>query len=173
MYLNYVKDTRRIVMDVYETIKNIRCKCDNYVDPNLVATIIDENDFIGKNNISELEGYGFSDDDSYEDKFMKVLKNENLFVTCGMLNFIPLMNECDIFSFSDETIEITQEEFYANCHEQEVFFGILIENDSDDYHIGTIDLCSCKIGSSFRAMKKSDDGLYKKLAEIIEREIIS
>jgi hypothetical protein len=160
-------------MDVYETIKNIRRKCDNYVDPNLVATIIDENNFMGKNNISELDGYGFSDDDSYEDKFMKVLKKENLFVTFGMLNFIPIINECDIFSFSDETIEITQKEFDANCQEQEVFFGILIEKNAYNYQIGTIDLCNCKVGSSFRAIKKSDDGLYKKLTEIIEKEIIS
>lgn len=30
-------------MDVYKTIKNIRSKCNNFMDPDLVATIIDEN----------------------------------------------------------------------------------------------------------------------------------
>lgn len=160
-------------MDVYETIKNIHSKCDIYVDPDLVATIIDENNFMGKNNITELEGYGFSDDDSYEDRFMKVLKKENIFISFGMLNFIPLMNECDIFSFSDETIKITQEEFDANAKEQEVFFGILIRKNSSDYKIGIIDLCNCKVGSSFRPILESDDGLFKKLEEIIEGEIIS
>ena len=67
-------------MDVYETIKNIRSFCDNYTDPDLVTTIIDENNFMGKNNIQELEGYGFSDDACYEEKFMKVHKKENLFI---------------------------------------------------------------------------------------------
>ena len=168
-----MKDMRRIVMDVYETIKNIRSFCDNYIDPDLVTTIIDENNFMGKNNIAELEGYDFSDDDKYEERFMKVLKKENLFISCGMLNFIPIINECDIFSLNDDTIQITQEEFDENCEEQEVFFGILIEKDSDKYQIGIIDLCNCKVGSSFRPVKKSDSGFYKKLDEITREMIIS
>lgn len=160
-------------MDVYETIKNIRSFCDNYTDPDLVTTIIDENNFMGKNNIQELEGYDFSDGAGYEEKFMKVHEKENLFISCGMLNFIPLMNECDIFSSRDETIKITQEEFDENCQEQEVFFGILIEKNTPDYTIGIIDLCNCKVGSSFRPVKKSNTGFYKKLDEIISEMIIS
>ena len=160
-------------MDVYETIKNIRARCNNFMDPDLVATIIDENYYMGNNNILEITGYDISENDSYEDRLMKILKKENIFINCGMLAFIPIVNECDIFSFNDETIKIIQEEYEKNAHENELYFGILIEKDTSDYIIGTIDLCGCKVESSFRPVKKSDDGLYKKLAEIIEKEIIS
>ena len=160
-------------MDVYETIKNIRAKCDIYVASDLVATIIDENNYMGSNNISEIEGYGITKDDSYEDKFMKILKEENIFIICGMLAFIPMLNECDIFSVVDDTIKITQEEYDENADENEVYFGILIEKESSNFTIGMIDLCNCKVESGFREIKKSDDGLYKKLAEIIDEMIIS
>lgn len=160
-------------MDVYETIKNIRARCNNFMDPDLVATIIDENYYMGNNNILEITGYDISENDSYEDRLMKILKKENIFINCGMLAFIPIVNECDIFSFIDETIKISQEEYEKNAHENELYFGILIEKDTSDYIIGTIDLCGCKVESSFRPVKKSDDRLYKKLAEIIEKEIIS
>ena len=36
-----------------------------------------------------------------------------------------------------------------------------------------IDLCNCKVESGFREIKKSDDGLYKKITEIINEMIIS
>ena len=160
-------------MDVYETIKNIRAKCDIYVAPDFVATIIDENNYMGSNNLSETEGYGIKKDDSYEDKFMKIMKEENIFINCGMLAFIPMINECDIFSIVDDTIKITQEEYDENADENEVYFGILIEKDSSNYRIGMIDLCNCKVESSFKEIKKSDDGLYKRLAEIIDEIIIS
>ena len=164
---------RCIVMDVYETIKNIRAKCDIYVAPDLVATIIDDNYYMGSNNISETEGYRITKDDTYEDRFMKILKEENIFISCGMLAFIPMLNECDIFSVVDDTIKITQEEYDENADENEVYFGILIEKDSSNYMIGIIDLCNCKVESGFREIKKSNDGLYKKLAEIIDEMIIS
>ena len=160
-------------MDVYESIKNIRAKCDIYVAPDLVSTIIDENNYMGNNNILEIEGYEISDEDSYEDRFMKILKEENIFINCGMLAFIPMLNECDIFSVVDETIKITQEEYDANAQENEVYFGILVKKDSSDYIIGMIDLCNCKVESGFREIKKSESGLYKKLAEIIGEMIIS
>ncbi|WP_407416022.1 hypothetical protein [Methanobrevibacter sp.] len=160
-------------MDVYETIKNIRAKCDIYVAPDLVATIIDENNYMGSNTISEIKGYGITEEDSYEDKFMKILKDENIFINCGMLAFIPMINECDIFSVVDDTIKITQEEYDENAKENEVYFGILIEKNSSNHRIGMIDLCNCKLESGFREIKKSDDGLYKKLAEIIDEMIIS
>ena len=160
-------------MDVYKTIKNIRSICNNYMDPDLVATIIDENYYMGSNTINEMQGYSISDDDSYEEKFMKILKEENIFINCGMLAFVPIINECDIFSITDETIKITQEEYEKNAHENELYFGILIEKNSSNYIIGTIDLCGCKIESSFRPIKKSDDGLYEKLDEIISEMIIS
>ena len=52
-------------MDVYETIKNIRSVCNNYMDPDLVATVIDDNYYMGSNSIDEMQGYDISDDDSY------------------------------------------------------------------------------------------------------------
>ena len=75
-------------MNVYESIKNIRAKCNNYVEPDLVSTIIDDNYYIGSNNISEMEGYDISESDSYEDKFMKILKCENIFRVCPLINFL-------------------------------------------------------------------------------------
>ena len=160
-------------MDVSKTIKNIRSSCDNYMDPDLVSTIIDDNHFMGKNNITEIEGYGISPEDAYEDRFMKILKEENIFITFGMLNFIPLMDECDIFSVEDETIKITQADYEENCDEQEMFFGILVEKNSSNYKIGLIDLCGCKVGSCFRPIKNRESEFYKKLKEIISKRIIS
>jgi hypothetical protein len=160
-------------MDVYETIKIIRSSCDNYMDPDLVSTIIDDNHFMGKNNITEIEGYGISPEDAYEDRFMKILKEENIFISFGMLNFIPLMDECDIFSVEDETIKITQADYEENCDEQEMFFGILVEKNSSNYKIGLIDLCGCKVGSCFRPIKSRESEFYKKLKEIISNRIIS
>ena len=160
-------------MDVCKTIKNIRAKCDIYVASNQVATIIDDNHYLGSNIFCEIEGYGITIKDSYEERFMKILKRENIFVNCGMLAFIPMINECDIFSIADETIKITQEEFDENAKEKEVYFGFLIEKNSTNYTIGVIDLCNCKIESCFREIKKSNTGLYKKLEEIIDDMIIS
>lgn len=160
-------------MDVSKTIKNIRSSCDNYMDPDLVSTIIDDNYFMGKNNLQEIEGYGISAEDNYEERFMKILKEENIFITFGMLNFIPLMDECDIFSVEDETIKITQADYEENCDEQEMFFGILVEKNSTNYKIGLIDLCGCKVGSCFRPIKNKESVFYKKLREIITKRIIS
>ena len=44
-------------MNIRETIKNIRASCDNYVDPDLVATVIHDNYFMGTNNIMEFKDY--------------------------------------------------------------------------------------------------------------------
>jgi len=104
---------------------------------------------------------------------MKILKDENIFINCGMLAFIPIVNECDIFSAEDKTIKITQDEYEKNAHENELYFGILIEKNSSNSIMGTIDLCGCKIESCFRPIKKSDEGLYEKLDEIISKMIIS
>ena len=160
-------------MDVCKTIKNIRASCNIYAEPNLVATVVHENYCMGTNNINEIEGYGITDDDSYEEKLLKVLKEENIFINFGMLSFIPMINECDIYSVHDETIKLTQEEFDENSDEKEVFFGIMIEKNSDNYIIGVIDLCNCKVESRFRPLKNSNSTLYKKLAEIINERIIS
>ena len=160
-------------MNICETIKNIRSSCDNYADPDLVSTIINDNLTMGKNNFEKIEGYGIDPSDSYEEKFLKILKEENIFISFGMLVFIPILNECDVYSIEDETIKITQEEFDANAQEKEGFFGILIEKNSQNYTIGIIELCNCKVGSSFRPIKKSETGFYKKIEEIIEKRIIS
>ena len=53
---------------------------------------------MGSNNIGELKKYGIKNEDSYVEKVLKVLKHENIFITFGMLAFIPMFNECDIFS---------------------------------------------------------------------------
>ena len=67
-------------MNLSETIKNIRASCNNYVDPDLVATVIHDNYYMGSNNISELEQYDISIDDSFEEKILKILKHENVFL---------------------------------------------------------------------------------------------
>ena len=39
------------MINVSETIKNIRSTCNNYVDPDLVATVVHDNYYMGSNNI--------------------------------------------------------------------------------------------------------------------------
>ena len=64
--MDYVKDTRHFVMNLKETIKNIRASCNNYMDPDLLAFIIDDDDYMGTNNILEITTYDIIADDSYE-----------------------------------------------------------------------------------------------------------
>ena len=103
-------------MNLSETIKNIRASCNNYVDPDLVATVIHDNYYMGSNNISELEQYDISIDDSFEEKILKILKHENVFLNIGMYVFIPVINECDIYSTQDYNFKLSPEEFekYSN-----------------------------------------------------------
>lgn len=89
-----------------------------------------------------------------------------------MLAFIPILNECDIFSFRDETITLTPEEFQQYGDLKEEYFGILVKKNSCDFIIGSCDLCGCKIDSSFREIKKSENNFYKKINEIIQSNII-
>ena len=88
-------------MRINETIKNIRASCDNYVDKDLVATIIHDNYYMGTNNILEFDDYGIKKDDTYEKRILKILKHENIFLAAGMYTFIPVINECDIYSVND------------------------------------------------------------------------
>ena len=53
-------------MNLSETIKNIRATCNNYVDPDLVATVIHDNYFMGANNICELEQYDIKKQDTFD-----------------------------------------------------------------------------------------------------------
>ena len=117
-------------MNLSETIKNIRATCENYVDPNLLAFLIDDDNYMGTNNILEIEGYGIEDDDSYEERLLKIHKSENVFLAMGMMTFMPIINECDLFSTEDYNIKLTQEEFNTYADEEEKLFGILIKKDS-------------------------------------------
>ena len=89
-----------------------------------------------------------------------------------MLTFIPIINECDIYSVNDYNLKLTQEEFDKYAQEKERIFGILIKKDSDDFIIGTTDRCGCKIDASFKEIEKSDCEFFKKIEEIIDKLII-
>ena len=159
-------------MNIEKTIENIVAKCDNYIDPQLAICIIRDNCTMGSNNIDELKKYGIENEDHYVEKVLKVLKHENIFITFGMLAFIPMFNECDIFSIEDKTISLSSEEFQKYGDLKEEYFGILIKKNSNDFLIGSCDLCGCKIDSSFRQIKKSEDNFYKTINNIIENNII-
>ena len=159
-------------MNINETIKNIRASCDNYVEPDLVATIIHDNYYMGTNNILEFSKYGIECNDSFEDRILKILKHEHVFFAVGMLTFIPIINECDIYSVNDCNLKLTQEEFDRYAQEKERIFGILIKKDSNDFIIGTTDRCDCKIDASFKEIEKSDSNFYKKIEEIVDKLII-
>lgn len=159
-------------MNLSKTIKNIRASCNNYTDPDLVATIIHENGYMGTNNILEFSDYGIENDDDFEKRILKILNHEHVFFTAGMLTFIPIVNECDIYSIEDCTLKLTQEEFDKYTLEKERLFGILIKKDSTDFVIGTTDRCGCKIDASFKEIEKSDSLLYEKLKEIVDKLVI-
>ena len=167
-----MKNTRHHVMNIKETIKNIRVSCNNYVDPDLFAFIIDEDFHMGTNNISEIEGYGINDDDSYEERLLKIHERENIFLPVGMMTFMPIINECDLFCEKDYNLKLTQEEFDENADEEEKLFGILIKKDSDDYIIGKTDVCNCSIDASFEKIEKSESEFYEKIEKIISEKII-
>ncbi|WP_292600048.1 hypothetical protein [Methanobrevibacter sp. UBA212] len=159
-------------MNIKETIKNIRVSCNNYVDPDLFAFIIDEDFHMGTNNISEIEGYGINDDDSYEERLLKIHERENIFLPVGMMTFMPIINECDLFCEKDYNVKLTQEEFDENADEEEKLFGILIKNNSNDYIIGKTDVCNCSIDASFEKIEKSESEFYEKIEKIISEKII-
>ena len=140
-------------MNIKETIKNIRASCNNYVDPDLFAFIIDDDFHMGTNNISEIEGYGIKDDDSYEERLLKIHERENIFLPVGMMTFMPIINECDLFCEKDYNVKLTQEEF-------------------NDYIIGKTDVCNCSIDASFEKIEKSESEFYEKIEKIISEKII-
>lgn len=159
-------------MRIEETIKNIRASCDNYVDPDLVATVIHENYCMGSNNIQELDQFGININDSFEERILKILKYENVFLNIGMYAFIPVINECDIYSTEDFNLKLTQEEFDKYANEKERVFGILVKKESEEYIIGSCDLCGCSIDASFKEIEPSELDFYKKIKEIIDKKII-
>ncbi|MBE6489971.1 MAG: hypothetical protein E7Z83_03830 [Methanobrevibacter sp.] len=159
-------------MNVSETIKNIRSSCNNYVDPDLVATVIHDNYYMGSNNIEELDKFDIKTDDSFEEKILKILKHENVFLNIGMYAFIPVINECDIYSTEDYNLKLSEDEFEKYANEKERVFGILIKKDSTDYVIGSCDLCGCSIDAAFKEIEPSELDFYKKMEEIIDTKII-
>ena len=169
---HYVKSTRHFVMNIKETIKNIRSTCNNYIDPNLLAFIIYDDCHMGTNNILEIEGYGIKDDDSYEERLLKILKSEHIFLPIGMMAFMPILNECDVFCENDHHFELTPDEFDTYNDKEEKLFGILIKKGTDDYIIGKTDVCNCSIDASFEELKKTDGEFYQKIEELIESKII-
>jgi hypothetical protein len=159
-------------MNLKETIKNIRATCNNYVDPDLLAFIIDDENHMGTNNILEIEGYGIVDADSYEERLLKIHESENILLPLGMMTFMPILNECDIFSTEDYSLKLTKEEFDLYSDAEERLFGILIKKGSTDYIIGKSDTCSCSIDSSFEKLEKTDCEFYNTIEKIVKEKII-
>ncbi|MGX8694085.1 MAG: hypothetical protein ACSW71_04170 [Methanobrevibacter sp.] len=159
-------------MNIRETIKNIRASCDNYVDPDLVATVIHDNYFMGTNNIMEFKDYDIEKEDDFEKRILKILKHENVFLAIGMYAFIPVINECDIYSVEDYNLKLTEDEFEKYANEKERIFGILIKKDSEDFIIGSTDLCGCSIDAAFKEMEITNLSFYKKIEEIVDNLII-
>ena len=127
---------------------------------------------MGTNNINEFEKYNIKNEDTYAEKVLKILEYEHVFLTVGMMTFIPVINECDIYSTDDFNFKLTQDEFDKYSEEKERVFGILLKKDSKDYIIGSCDLCGCSADASFREIEKSEMDFYKKLKEIIDDKII-
>lgn len=159
-------------MNLSETIKNIRATCNNYVDPNLLAFIIDDDNYMGTNNILEIEGHGINDDDSYEERLVKIHESKNIFLPCGVMTFMPIINECDLFSQKDYNIKLTPEEFVLYADEEEKLFGILVKKRSTEYKIGQADVCSCSVDASFEEFEKTDSEFYNTIEKIIKEKII-
>ena len=159
-------------MNLNETIKNIRASCNNYVDPNLLAFMIDDDNYMGSNNILEIEGYGIEDDDSYVERLLKIHESENIFLPLGVMTFMPIINECDLFSSEDYNLQLTPEEFDTFADEEEKLFGILIPKGSTDYKIGQTDTCSCSIDASFVEFEKIDGEFIKTIEKIVKEKII-
>lgn len=159
-------------MNLRKTIENIRAACDNYIDPDLFAFLIDDDNYMGTNNILELTEYGISEDDSYEERLIKISRSENIFLPFGMMTFMPFVNECDIFSQDDYNLKLTPEEYDLYSDEEEKLFGILIKKDSDDYIIGKTDICSCSIDACFEELEKRDCEFYNTVEKIVKEKII-
>ena len=89
-----------------------------------------------------------------------------------MYAFIPVINECDIYSVEDYNLKLTEDEFEKYANEKERIFGILIKKDSEDFIIGSTDLCGCSIDAAFKEMEITNLSFYKKIEEIIDNLII-
>ena len=83
----------------------------------------------------------------------KILKHKNVFLNIGMYAFVPVINECDIYSTEDYNLKLSNEEFEKYANEKERVFGILIKKESEDYIIGSCDLCGCSIDATFKEIE--------------------
>lgn len=160
-------------MDLQKTITNIRASCNNYIDSNLFAFIISDDMYMGTNNILEIDDYGIESADSYEERLLKISENENIFLPVGVMTFMPILNECDLFSVNDYHFDMTQEEFDLYSSGEEKLLGILVKKGSTEYLIGKTDVCNCSVDASFEKLVESDSEFYKKIKEIVESRIIS
>ena len=111
-------------------------------------------------------------DDSYEERLLKIHESENIYLPLGMMTFMPILNECDIFSVDDYNLQLTEDEFKLYGDEQERLFGILIKKGSNEYLIGKSDTCSCSIDSSFEEFEKTDCEFYNIIEKIVKEKII-
>ena len=159
-------------MNFKKTIINIRKTCDKYIDPDLLAFIINDDNLMGTNNILELKSYNIKSDDSYEERLIKVHEKENIFIPFGMMVFTPLIGECDLFGDKDYNLKLDEEELKNYYDEKEKLFGILVKQNSDEYIIGKTDTCSCSADSSFEELKKSDLNFYTTIEKIIKEKIV-
>lgn len=160
-------------MDLQKTITNIRASCNNYIDSNLFAFIISDDMYMGTNNILEIDGYSIESADPYEERLLKISENENIFLPVGVMTFMPILNECDLFSVDDYHFDMTQEEFDLYSSGEEKLLGILVKKGSTEYLIGKTDVCNCSVDASFEKLVESDSEFYKKIKEIVESRIIS
>ena len=159
-------------MNIKATVKNIQANCEHYIDPELVATVIHDSYYMGSNNIMELESHNIEIEDNFEKRIVKILNEENVFLAIGMISFVPVINECDIYSTEDYTFKLSPDEFEEYSEEKEKFIGILIKKNSTDYVIGYSDLCNCSIDASFKEIRKTDTVFYKNIEKIINSKII-
>ena len=158
-------------MNLKYTLKNIRKDADSYIDPDLVAFIINDDNLMGTNNILEITDYGIKSDDTFEERLLKIHEHENIYIACGMMTFMPFVRECDIFSTGDYNLKLSPEEFEKYSDEEEKLFGILVKKSSNEYIIGKSDVCSCNIDSSFEKLDESDGEFYTTIKKIIEEKI--
>lgn len=154
-------------MNIKKTIEKIQASCNSYVDPELVATIITSDYYLGSNDLKEYPG------DSYSDKIINILKDNDVFMSLGLLVASPLIDQCDIYSTEKETIKLSKKDFKKYELFKDEYFGILIEKESYNIKVGFCDICSCKLDSSFKEVKASKDPLYNKLLEIANRKIVN
>ena len=172
-------------MNFKKTIENIRSTCASYIEPDLLSFIISDDYLMGTNNILDIEGYDIENEDNYEERLIKIHKSENLFIPLGMMTFMPILNECDLFSTKDYNLKLTPDEFeklieksvreeiekYSD--EQEKLFGFLIKKDSDEDLLGKTDTCSCSIDASFQEFEKTDSEFFKTIEKIADEKIIN